>query len=206
MQSRTITLAEVRPVWVEDWQSGISASRWMVVGEPAPIARRNGGPPGFGALFVAGDQNGSSGVISRDPVTLEDGVTIEFSAKAPFTGDLFQGLVFGWMAELPASDSAAVWGFDLLYVDLNGFNDAILGSLEAPLRVLPLPTGHDEWTKYALEWAPSGEITFLVEDRVYVRGQGPRPPSSAHLGLAGGSVGTEVLYGPVRLYLGTRVR
>lgn len=69
---------------LEDFDKGIQAQRWLVLGIPTPSVRAAAG--GTTALFPNGDLQWQSGILSRDAFFLRDGLDLTATMSAPFSG------------------------------------------------------------------------------------------------------------------------
>jgi hypothetical protein len=67
----------------DDFSQGIVEDRWLSVGVPSPMIRRD--PGGF-SLVPNGDLQWESGLLSRELVPLDHGVDISATISAPFAG------------------------------------------------------------------------------------------------------------------------
>jgi DNA-binding SARP family transcriptional activator len=68
----------------EDFRNGIPAQRWLTLGTPAPLVKPDAG--GRVAFFPNGDLQWQSGILSRDALSLRDGVDLTATLSAPFSG------------------------------------------------------------------------------------------------------------------------
>jgi Tol biopolymer transport system component len=68
----------------DDFKGGIQTKRWLVLGVPLPIVKNDA--TGSAALFPNGDLQWQSGILSRDVVSLRDGMDLTATMSAPFTG------------------------------------------------------------------------------------------------------------------------
>jgi hypothetical protein len=68
----------------EDFRNGIQPQRWVTLGTPTPIVLPDSS--GKVALFPNGDLQWQSGVLSRDAISLRDGVELTATLSAPFAG------------------------------------------------------------------------------------------------------------------------
>jgi hypothetical protein len=91
-----------------------------------------------------------------------------------------------------------------LAVNINGGGQAL--NIFGPARPesAPLPDRLEEWRSFAVQVNPSGEVALLVDEKVHFRAQIDLSAlgASAFLNLAGNSVGTTILHGPVTVYEG----
>jgi Tol biopolymer transport system component/DNA-binding SARP family transcriptional activator len=68
----------------EDFRNGFQAQRWLALGTPIPIVKLDA--EGRVALFPNGDLQWQSGVLSRDALSLRDGVDLTATLSASFAG------------------------------------------------------------------------------------------------------------------------
>ena len=68
----------------EDFRAGIAPQRWLALGVPLPFVKLDG--DGTPALFPNGDFQWQSGLLSRESVSLKEGVDVSAVFSAPFSG------------------------------------------------------------------------------------------------------------------------
>lgn len=68
----------------DDFEQGVAPDRWISLGSPAPFVRE-------GRLFPNGDLQWSSGVLSRETLSLGDSLDVSAEFLAPFTGQALAG-------------------------------------------------------------------------------------------------------------------
>ncbi|MFW6193651.1 MAG: TolB family protein, partial [Gemmatimonadota bacterium] len=222
-------------VFEEDWETGISQGVWRVEGTPEPYvtpvatqvasasprpaasgvgaAAAEAGPPSpppVDRAFVSnGDENYGSGIVTRDPLELNEGVTLSFRASLPFDpGAPYQALKVGLRsaASEPADPAVRLNPGDLLQVGLSSTDRHVRVSGTGVRDSLPAPPRPDRWHRYALQVSPDGRAS-LVRDDTLVWRSGPgfvRVDEPVRLVLGGRSVGIETLVGPVRVHAGER--
>jgi len=194
----------------EDWTTGLDTARWTPFGDPAPEVVAGTGPSGH-AFLNDGDANYDSGVLSRRAVPLSRGVTVEWWASLPMTGQHYQALVVGLSSE-PGVDPNDRNGpvMDVLRFGAEGNPSGTWIQRQTdgtPRAKVPLPDHPDAWHRYALELRPDGTVLYLIDGRLRWRS---RPgfvdsiPSEARLRLSGRSLHTRILTGPVRVWQGVR--
>lgn len=202
-----VAVPRIRPVPVlfhEDWRSPRWVDRWLPFGDPHPAVTGTGAPRG-GTFDSRGDENLWSGAVSSDTFPLADGLTVEAWGRAAFTGEPFQSLEIGITDAAAALD--AVFGparsDGVFSVDLSGTTSKVSNNVDA--GTVPLPEGMEHWHLYAVQVQPDGTGAFLVDGRVHVRYRIQTPlPSGGRVLLAGRSLTTTVLHGPVTVYRGPR--
>lgn len=200
-----------RPVLLsEDWTGGIGPGRWIPAGDPRPEVVRGEGPSGA-AFLNDGDENYDSGVLSRKPVPLQDGVSLEWWARLPFTGRHFQDLIVGLTTDsVPRLDGAAPPHAGVLHFAAAGVPRRVgVGTAMGGARrhEVPLPDDPAAWHRYGLELRPDGSVLYLLDGRLVWRsrpGFVGRIPDEARLVVGGRSLGTRVLAGPVTAWRGAR--
>lgn len=201
-----VAVPRIRPapiLFQEDWRRPRWMDRWRCFGDPLPAVTDNGGPGG--AFDNRGDENLWSGAVSSETFPLADGLTVEVWGRAAFTGEPFQSLEIGITDAAPVLDP--VFGptpsGSVFTVDLSGTTGNVTSNVD-PAKV-PLPEGMDDWHLYAVQVQPDGTAALLVDGRVHVRYRLQTPlPSSGRVLLAGRSLTTTVLHGPVTVYSGPR--
>ncbi len=195
---------------VEDWKEGLDESKWGAFGEPLPIVRRTGGPDGSGVFLNNGDENYTSGVVSRRKFPTAGGISVEAWGRAPFSGREFEAWIMAFIRTSPLDDPSAVW--DRKNSDAGTASIGLFGADQAmtvgptPLQP-PMPAHTDVWRLYTLQIAPSGLVTVLIDGAVYFRWWSTDPPQagdSVHVALFGRSLDAEILHGPVTVYEGLR--
>ena len=68
----------------EDFRGGIQSQRWLTLGTPVPTVKHN--VDRTASLFPNGDLQWQSGLLSRDALSLRDGVDLTATLSAPFAG------------------------------------------------------------------------------------------------------------------------
>jgi hypothetical protein len=202
---------EAPVVFAEDWRDGIQADPWISFGYPSPAAKTSGFPAGGGVFKNNGDGNNNSGVISRDPLDLSEGLSVEFWASMPMDGQHHQGIHVALDRSATVDEFGEIINQDCVaWYRTNGFNDLAyvrVGNTD-PLE-FPLPDEAGAWHRYALQLERSGVVTMVVDGEPLWRGRSQYDfviPESAHLVLGGRTVNTEILLGPVTVYRGAKYR
>jgi len=164
------------------------------------------GPDGAAALFTNGDQSFVSGVVSKKAFDLTHSITVEALIKTPLTGSHFQDWIIGLPPKgtlpQPIPDN---WDQPRsLAVGINGGGQSLKIFGPARPESAPLPDRLEEWRSFAVQVNPSGEVALLVDGEVHFRTQVDLSAlgDSVFLNLAGNSLGTTILNGPVTVYEG----
>ncbi len=205
----------IEPAAAEDWSEGLDESKWIAFGDPAPVTRRRGGPFGGGVFINNGDAFFESGAVLRTPVQMSNGVTVETSARLQFTGQLHQTFGIALRTTLP-EDSIELGSTGTL-VDFR-----IQGpSADEPLRAwmatpeerynIPFSGTNGDWHDFALQILPDGTIELVVDGRLHWRSPHPLgveliPETDVYVTLGYRSSRTEVMHGPVNVYLVPKYR
>ncbi|GMR13060.1 MAG: hypothetical protein BMS9Abin29_1259 [Gemmatimonadota bacterium] len=195
---------------VEDWTGGLDASKWATFGEPSPIVRRTGGPDGNGVFLNNGDENYTSGVVSRRKFPTAAGISVDAWGQAPFSGRVFEAWMMAFSRTNPLDDGSADWDHE--NPSQGPASIRLVGAEEemwvgpAP-HAPPMPTETGEWRLYTLQLDASGLVTVLIDGEVYFRWRStdpPQPGDSVYVALFGSSLNAEILHGPVTVYEGLR--
>jgi DNA-binding SARP family transcriptional activator len=206
---RDVRISPRPTLLAEDWTGGIDDSVWLTFGDPLPIARTDGGGvAGTGVLDNNGDQNYSSGVVSRADFATDQGLTVEVWGQTPFTGRHFEALGFGLTSDIPSNTDATTWapenhapfGWTVLL-------DGSQGSVRLGPRTLPLPDDPSRWHLYSIQISAEGTVGFFIDGQAQYRYHGEIPgdrESRAHVVLFGSTLDNEILHGSVQVWEGER--
>ncbi|MFQ5691195.1 MAG: BTAD domain-containing putative transcriptional regulator [Gemmatimonadota bacterium] len=207
---RPLVEAPLVPAFEERWSGGLRDDVWTPIGDPASFVRTGGGPDGAGIFVNNGDQNYVSGVASRRSFALGGGLTVEWWARLPFTGEFFQNLALHLLAG-PADPSAQT-PYENSVLRLGAVGHDGTWTLIARPRLVSFPLGEspEEWHRYALQVEPDGTVDVFRDDRLLHRARSflapAERPRRVFLGLGGNSLGAEVQLGTLRVYEGTKYR
>jgi len=206
-------VAEVpsRVLLAENWTHGLKSAIWIPCGNPMPEVVASSGPSGH-AFLSNGDANYPSGVLSRRPVSLQDGVSIEVWANLPFDGRIYQDLTVELTADsMPRTDARGPPQPGLLMWKVaGGPRRSVItsdGSGPRSEHSLPFPDSSGAWHRYGLELRPDGSVLYLVDGRLLWRsppGFVTHVPDRARIVLEGSSLDARILAGPVRVWRGAR--
>lgn len=204
----------VRALFEEDWRRGIQPERWQVSGQPRPYVHPNGAPGG-GMFVPNGDSNYRSGAVLRRPLPLSDGLTVEFWARLPFSGQPYEDLQIrlcdrpppDWFKG-PMGEREYLLDFSIGGPEQN--RETPLTFLSTPFHQAKIPTPGtlDRWHRYAVQVDPRGTVNLIVDGRLHWRSPWTMriDGDSAYLAIGGNSFHTEMLMGPLTVYAGPRYR
>jgi DNA-binding SARP family transcriptional activator len=207
------TRVAARPTLLaDDWTDAISDSVWQRFGEPVPFTSPDGGPTtGTGVFHNNGDQNYSSGVISRSAFALTEGLTLEVWGQAPFTGQHFEALGIGLTTDVPSGTDVSTWTPSN---SMGAERPEILALIDGESQVvrldsenIPIPSDPGRWHRYGIQVSPGGDVVFLIDGQAQYRYTIDLPEDvnlQLHVVLFGSSLDNDILHGPVRLYEGER--
>jgi len=212
MEILSVPLVElpIQPVIVEDWLEGLDVSKWLPFGDPSPITRRQGGPDDGGVFINNGDAFFESGAVLRTPIPLNNGATIETSAKLQFTGRLHQTFGIALRATLPADSIELGSAGSLVDFRIQGpsADEPLMAWMATPEErfIIPFTGLVNEWRSFALQILPDGTIELVLDEMMYWRSPHPvegvvQEGQEAYVTLGYRSSRTEILTGPVRVYL-----
>jgi len=197
---------------VEDWTGGLDDSKWATFGDPSPIIRPKGGPDGSGVFLNNGDENYTSGVVSRRKFPTAGGISVDVWGRAPFSGRVFEAWMMAFSRTSPLdrgptdSDRENPVLGPAFVMLIGTEEEMILGPVpHAP--PIPIPTQTGEWRLYTLQLDASGLVTILIDGEVYYRWRSTDPSQagdSVYVALFGASLNAEILHGPVTVYEGLR--
>ena len=212
VRSTELQEADVPLLFQEDWARGLPSEVWTQYGSPAPTTYLTGGVSGTGSLAANGDGSFTSGVVSVTEFPFRDGLTLEVWGKAPFTNQHWQDLLFGFEEDTPPVDSlVSAWVRDrhrFPDVNVSAYDGGLGGNYLRPEGTrLPIPHDPAEWHRYALQVAPDGTVSLVLDGVLYWRQRYPGPwdPGlSTHIHLGSASVNTDIRHGLVRLWRGER--
>ncbi len=201
----------------EDFEHGLSPSRWRSYGTPAPELRSGAGRNGSTGFLNRGTYSHSSGIALRTPLALDRGLTVEYWAAIPVTRPLWQSVKVGLYSAPadsfhqgslpePASNVAAV------SLEAPNPNDArrqmmaVVSDAGPSLKYVPLPRrlADGTWHRYRLVAYPDGELRWFAD------GVEAMPPAHANIAarapwtlvIAGRSVGTLAMVDDVKVWEG----
>jgi DNA-binding SARP family transcriptional activator len=209
--------APVRLLVTEDFEHGLDSTRWRTYGTPPPTLVTGAGVAGSTGFLSRGTYFHSSGIVLRQPLPLDHGLTIEYWAQMPATRPLWQSIKVGLYAT-PADSFHLGMGSEAA-------QDAAAVSLEAPnpnearrqmmavvsdanprLEYVPLPRrlADGRWHRFRLIVYPSGSMRWFADGREAM------PPARANVGgrarwslvVAGRSVGTLAVVDDIRVWQG----
>lgn len=230
--SRPLVARASRTLLAEDWAVGLDATRWVVFGEPAPfvserrtapdsvradpVRDRSGadapeGPPPSRVFVSNGDANYASGAVARRRLSLEEGLSVAFEARLPFTEHMYQMLAVGLARGVPEA-GAPRWagrgrGLELVLggEDRSAFH---LHDTEGGTHRIPRVPDPGSWHRYTLQVDRNGRVALVVDGRMWWRSTGPVASAleddEVHLSLAGRSMHTRLAVGRVRVWEGLR--
>jgi hypothetical protein len=201
--------------------TALNAELWRPFGMPEPTLIARGGVHGA-AFFNNGDDRYESGIALRRPLRLDRGLTIEWWAKIPITGPLWQSVHVN-LSSAPAdsffvrSGSAVSDGANrvIVWAELpNPHGPAekqmlvnVVGETRGATVPLPLALRDGRWHSYRLSLLPDGRAWLSADGEVIA---GPALADlqryrTATLVIQGRSVGTRVLVDQVRVWEGAVV-
>ncbi len=157
-----------------------------------------------------GDENYTSGVVSRRKFPTAGGISVEAWGRAPFSGREFETWMMAFSRMSPLDGASADWDRENSEAGPASINligaDQVMMVGPTPLQP-PMPAHTDEWRLYTLQISPAGLVTILIDGEVYFRWRSTDPPQagdSVHVALFGRSLDAEILHGPVTVYEGLR--
>jgi hypothetical protein len=190
----------------DGFADGISPDRWLILGAPRPLIRRNS--VGRLSLFPNGDAQWQSGVLSRDMIALGDSVGIAATIHAPFDGrPIAQALMMIALIgdhDAGSLDSVTPQLAPLVAVSWDGETSRITYSVGSEARsdaVSTLGSGSTHVVRIAI--ARSGQVSFEVDGRVRwtssLRFLGDGRDEGARLWLGGRATGDRASFSDLRV-------
>jgi len=209
--SYPLTERQLQPAFVEDWRHGLRSDRWILFGDPLPYTRPTGGPEGGGIFVSNGDESFPSGTVSRRKYPVHTGITVEVWGRMPFTGKHYETFSIDLWALPPPADSID-WPPNgresFLQFLVNGQSHlAYTITKQHGYSRLPFPPDPDGWRRYTLQLEADGTVSVVLDGQLQWRSpwQLPvRPDDSVQIGLGRNSLDTEIMHGPLRVYLGAK--
>jgi DNA-binding SARP family transcriptional activator len=195
----------------EDWEGGIDSLTWTAYGDPRPEAVEGLGRNGSRGFVSNGDGSYSSGVVSRAPVDLRNGLTIEFWARGDFGTEWpsHQGFRVALAREgltgpqgdisLPLSISVQVGRADRALPLQVNFGTVFLNeSAEWSPR---------DWHHYALQVVPGGRCEFWIDsEKRLSRACNALPSDSTWVEIGGRASPAPVVHDNVKVWQGIKWR
>jgi hypothetical protein len=208
----SVPLEEEEPalLFEERWTEGLRTEEWRPYGTPHPYVEERGGPERGGYFVNNGDKSYESGAVSVRSFPLRTGgLTVEVWADLAFDGGLYQDFSLGFDRDGtldPDGERHIREGDVRLIIDGNPpVTDVTVGHPEA--ERLPLPGG-DGWKRYALQLAPDGTLSIVIDGALFWRSQAHAAPiregEELFVDLGSRSLGTEVKHGFLRVYSGEK--
>lgn len=209
-----IAPAETRSVLAESWKGDIE-SRWALFGEPLPnVVQTSRG----GALAPNGDSSFTSGAYLRQALPTASGIGVEFEFSASITSRSWQYLnvkivasnlasFAGWdhrTGDLPIGNY--LWRSCGIYYPNEGHQDQ-LELIAGIRRVVPVAAdaSHGAWLPIRIQVFPDGRCGVAINGRpVAVLERAIPLGDSAFLVMDAYSHRTQVLFGPLSVWLGVR--
>ncbi|MDX1746211.1 MAG: Ig-like domain-containing protein, partial [Halobacteriales archaeon] len=164
------------PVILRDRFETLDTLRWVVGGSPVPVADRVDGRP---VLRLRGDGRWRDGVVLRDPLNLEAGVTVEAEIYLELNRSFWQRVGFCVEPGTPPEDGDErdlyrwVWGVERFCIawpayELARFAPDEVAFTPGYLRSFPdLPLGR-AWVHLGIEVQPDGRAAVMVDrEKVY---------------------------------------
>ena len=207
--------ASLKPVFDEDWSTGLDTAVWIPVGEPLPFASNSGGPDSAGVFDNNGDKNYLSGAFTRRAFSLERGITVEVWGRMPFDGEHWQAYAIR-LLDPPAArrlwKPSAPWSVDAFESFEVGLNFTGYGSVSQLRRpdldvALPWPDPPSSWRLYTLQVEPDGTTSVHYDNVLVARVPGfvaLEGLDSVLVGIGGNSWNAQVEHGRLRVYEGLR--
>ena len=209
--SYPLTERHLQPAFVEDWRHSLRSDRWILYGDPLPYTRPTGGPDGGGIFVSNGDESFASGIVSRRKYGLRAGITVEAWGRMPFTGKHYETFSIELWGKPPPADSIdwrPSWDPVFMGLQVNGQSRrAYAMTKQHGYSRLPFPSDPGSWHRYALQLEADGTVSLVVDSQLQWRSpwQLPvLPDDSVHIGLGDRSLDSEIMHGPLRVYLGAK--
>ncbi|MFQ6046730.1 MAG: AAA family ATPase [Gemmatimonadales bacterium] len=183
------------PRFSEGFENGIDATMWRPFGNPAPRVIEREGRRGSAGFHSNGDESHTSGVALRRRLDVSRGITVEYWARVPLSGPLWQEVwvgLYGAPADSfhlrpgnPGPSDARV-GLLAILPNLDISEDGLWATIilrpgvRATGRRLPDDFDVRRWHRYKLVVYPFGEV------RWFANGVELMPPIDTDLGEADG--------------------
>jgi hypothetical protein len=203
-----------RVILQEHFDRGLDTAIWKPFGYPAPVVLQGAGRHGTPGFWNHGDYSHSSGVVSRRMLDLKRGLTIEYWAKVPFTGPLWQDItvaLYGAPADSfrltrgsPTPSGAPLISASGPLVVRRRFSAALSAAGTAgPNVALPRGLRDGQWHRHLLAIYPSGRTRWFADgvELAAVNANLTRIPR-ATLSIEGHSVNTRVMVDDVTVWEG----
>jgi DNA-binding SARP family transcriptional activator/energy-coupling factor transporter ATP-binding protein EcfA2 len=188
---------------------------WIGVGDPLPVPGEVEGEP---VLVMRGDGLHRDGLLLREPLTLDQGTTVEMEFRMPLTRRLGQRFQL-CLQDIPLPDPA-VQRVDYLGLPINEgtclvYPDGRLGAQAVSFadgfayqRVdLPPHLSSDDWIHLGLQVRGDGQVMMVLDREVAAEGVvrlSSDPGSQWRISLTGEALGTELLVRQLRVWQGER--
>ena len=157
--------------FLKDQFSTLDTLTWIPVGETPFVASRDG----ENVLIIPGDEKYTDGLVYRDPIPLEQGITIEFEFRIELTRDVHQSIELCLRdTDLPESemDAEALYavGQNICFryparefekLDPTEFSLKLQPGVESLFHLPETPSGHD-WIHAGIQLRADGEVSLVV--------------------------------------------
>jgi hypothetical protein len=189
---------------------------WIGMGDPVPVPGTEQGEP---VLVMRGDGLHEDGLLLRDPLPLDQGLTVEMDFRMPLNGHRAQRFQVCLM-DVPLANQAVqqvdyeslpIMGRAcLMHPDSRDGGEAITlwaGFATQRLR-LPQHLPSDDWIHVALQVRGDGEVTLVVNREPVARAVvrlSSEPDSQWRIVLLGAPYGSELLVRQLRVWRGGAV-
>lgn len=183
----------------------LDTTRWEIFGNPPPAVVPVDGRP---ALWLTGDEKWLDGIMTRKPLDVSRGVTVELDFRLTVTEDVYQNLLVcltdGSVRRLAPGatelDQGTAACFRYPALDLDKMRPDEFAAWVTPgvasVQALPDLLPSDTWRHLAIQVRADGETTFFLQQRPVYRSPFPlpkKPDATWRLVLSGKSVGTRLL-------------
>lgn len=200
----------------ETWDGGIDPERWKPFGMPLPEVVRQAGE---GRLRSNGDSLFPSGLVSRRPIDLSDGITLEWTQSTPLTGEFWQevwlefslGPLEAFRAEpgvpYPETSMRLQVAAPILYYQPPVPKLTLLcGLASETIETYPPPLAEGGWHAFVFQFQPERGCALFIDGRLFLSlAAAPFDTEPDYFFWLGGrSVRTSVLLDDVRLWRGLR--
>lgn len=188
---------------------------WIGMGDPLPIPGEVDGEP---VLVMRGDGLHRDGLLLRDPLTLDQGTTVELEFRLPLSTRSGQRFNL-CLQDIPLLDQQVQrvdypglpinWGTCLSYPDGRLGDQAFTFVDGFAFQRLALPEGlsSDDWIHLGLQVRGDGQVRMVLDRQVVAEGVvrlTSDPGSQWRISLFGEALGTELLLRQLRVWQGER--
>jgi DNA-binding SARP family transcriptional activator len=185
-----VTVPPEEPVRLlhETFDQGLDRRLWQPYGFPPPLVIPHAGRRGSAGFNNDGDYSHASGVALRRPLSLVNGLTVEYWAKVPIRYPLWETVDVAFSSGPPDSfavrrgDPYPPGSYPVIAARAPNPDDAnvqMQASLFADMRSssgdLPLALRDGRWHRYRLAVYPSGEARWFADGKEIV------PPAEADI-------------------------